>query len=440
LIHISRSVAVFEVYNPYSIIQLSEVLQELLIMRGERILYRGKGVVTSIVATGLMVIASVTLTDSWSALAHLQPGPALSGEVERFILDWEEGLQISDSFQLVVNRFSNFMAEVSRWLEEAETAIIGKVPDGEEKMGIFRASVERPVAGKLGEMMKAFEKESSQISEEESLIHKAFARRELHPYMLCAPFVFRSFSKPLGYAGDYEMVNMMLKESDTIGNNTYARIFHDLTTDVAAAAAHRNRVRILEDYLAGEAERVHDEERIFTALTIGCGPAVEVQRFIRNHEVSAQAVLHLMDFNEETIEYAKLRTGLAVEISGRKPTLKFIQKSIDELLKDIHQEQEGFLPVYDMIYCAGLFDYFPDNVCRNLVNLYHGWVRPGGLLVTTNVHTVNPDRFTMEYLLDWYLIYRDEKQMASLVPKGVDSEIYVDKTGVNVFMSIRKGI
>lgn len=440
MIHISRSVAVFEVYNPYSIIQLSEVLQELLIMRGERILYRGKGVVTSIVATGLMVIASVTLTDSWSALAHLQPGPALSGEVERFILDWEEGLQISDSFQLVVNRFSNFMAEVSRWLEEAETAIIGKVPDGEEKMGIFRASVERPVAGKLGEMMKAFEKESSQISEEESLIHKAFARRELHPYMLCAPFVFRSFSKPLGYAGDYEMVNMMLKESDTIGNNTYARIFHDLTTDVAAAAAHRNRVRILEDYLAGEAERVHDEERIFTALTIGCGPAVEVQRFIRNHEVSAQAVLHLMDFNEETIEYAKLRTGLAVEISGRKPTLKFIQKSIDELLKDIHQEQEGFLPVYDMIYCAGLFDYFPDNVCRNLVNLYHGWVRPGGLLVTTNVHTVNPDRFTMEYLLDWYLIYRDEKQMASLVPKGVDSEIYVDKTGVNVFMSIRKGI
>lgn len=439
LIHISRSVAVFEVYNPYSIIQLSEVLQELIIIRGERILYRGKGVVTSIVATGLMVIASVTLTDSWSSLAHLQPGPALSGEVERFISDWEEGLQISQNFQLVVNRFSNFMAELSRWLEEAETAIIGKVPEGEEKSGIFRASVERPVAGKLGEMMKAFEKESSQIPEEEALIHKAFARRELHPYMLCAPFVFRSFSKPLGYAGDYEMVNMMLKESDSIGNNTYARIFHDLTTDVAAAAAHRNRVCILEKYLVEEAEKAHEAQRIFTALTIGCGPAVEIQRFIRNHRVSAQSVLHLMDFNTETIEYARLRTGLAMEVSGHKPTLKFIQKSIDELLKDIHQDQEGFLPVYDMIYCAGLFDYFPDNVCRNLVNLYYGWIRPGGLLITTNVHTTNPDRFTMEYLLDWYLIYRDEKQMSSLVPKGADSEVYVDKTGVNVFMAIRKG-
>ncbi len=30
LVHISRTIAVFEVYNPYSLIQLSEVLQELL--------------------------------------------------------------------------------------------------------------------------------------------------------------------------------------------------------------------------------------------------------------------------------------------------------------------------------------------------------------------------------------------------------------------------
>ena len=70
LIHISRSIAVFEVYNPFSLIQLSEVLQEISVMRGERVIYRGRGVVTSLVATGLMVIASVTLIDSWSNLDH----------------------------------------------------------------------------------------------------------------------------------------------------------------------------------------------------------------------------------------------------------------------------------------------------------------------------------------------------------------------------------
>jgi extracellular factor (EF) 3-hydroxypalmitic acid methyl ester biosynthesis protein len=174
-------------------------------------------------------------------------------------------------------------------------------------------------------------------------------------------------------------------------------------------------------------------------LSVGCGPAVEVQRFIRNSDLSNQSAIHLMDFNEETIEYARTKAGQAMAASGRKPTLKFIQKSIDELLKEVHQGgDESFLPTYDMIYCAGLFDYFPDNVCRNLVQLYFRWVREDGLLVTTNVHPKNPERYIMEHLLEWYLIYRDEKQMASLAPKGTSPQVYADDTGVNVFMHIRR--
>ncbi len=438
LVHISRSLAVFEVYNPYSLIQLSEVLQELTVMRGERVIYAGKGVVTSIVATGLMVIISVTLIDAWNNLDHLQPGPALSGELERFIRDWEEGQDLSESYQLVVNRFASFLAEASRWITEAETAIVGPIDDDPKKSADFRAAVQNPVAEKLQELMTMFEGEAAQVPPEEVTVYKAFARREIHPFMLCAPFAYRCYTKPLGYAGDYEMVNMMLKESPSVGTSTYARIFQDLTTDVAAAAAHRNRIDILVASLVEEAGRVTEEQRIFTVLSVGCGPAVEVQRFIRHHDLANQSVIHLMDFNDETIAYTKQRTALSMEASGRRPTLKFIQKSIDELLKDVHQDAGAFPPTYDMIYCAGLFDYFPDNVCRNLVALYHRWVRPGGLLLLTNVHPKNPERFTMEHLLEWYLIYRDERQMETLAPRGAEPEVFADETGVNVFMKIRK--
>lgn len=438
LIHISRSLAVFEVYNPFSLIQLSEVLQEISIQRGERVIYRGRGVVTSLVATGLMVIASVTLIDSWSNLDHLEPGPALSNELDKFIHDWEEGLDLSEGYQLAVNKFSNFLAETSRWIEEAETAIIGNVGAESEKSVGFRKAIEDSVANKLTELLNLFQQEAALVPPEESVTYKAFARRELHPYMLCAPFLWRSFYKPLGYAGDYEMVNMMLQESPSIGTTTYAKIFHDLTTSVAACLAHRNRVKILERQLTEEAERVTtEEERIFTALTVACGPAVEIQRFIRNQEVVNQCALHLMDFNEETLDYTKQRVADAMAESGHKPTVKFIQKSIDDLLKNIHLESEGFLPSYDMIYCAGLFDYFPDNVCRNLLELYYKWVRPGGLLVATNVHPNNPEIGMMEHLLEWYLIYRDEAHLLSLAPKGSEAEVFADDTGVNVFLTVR---
>ncbi len=438
LIHISRSLAVFEVYNPYSLIQMSEVLQEISVMRGERIIYRGRGVVTSIVSTGLMVIVSVTLIDSWSNLNHLEPGQALSDEFEKFIREWQGGLNIADGYQLAVNKFSNFLAETSRWIEEAETAIVGDINAHPEKASRFRESIEKVVTVKLAELLYLFQDEAAKVPEEDSMIYKAFARREIHPYLLCAPFVWRTFYKPLGYAGDYEMVNMLLQESPVTGTTTYARIFHELTSSVAACVAHRNRVTIIERLLGEEAERVTDEQRIFTALTVACGPAVEIQRFIRNNPLSNQCALHLMDFNEETLEYTKRRTAEAMEVSGHKPTLKFIQKSIDDLLKDIHLESEGFLPSYDMIYCAGLFDYFPDNVCRNLLELYYKWVRPGGLLVTTNVHPNNPEQYLMEHLLEWYLIYRDEAQLLALAPKGSEGEVFADDTGVNVFLTVRK--
>ncbi len=407
-------------------------------MRGERVIYRGRGVVTSLVATGLMVIASVTLIDAWNALDHLEPGAALGEELDKFIQDWEEGLELAEGYQLAVNKFSNFLAETSRWIEEAETAIVGDQKIDSDRASAFRQSLEAPLTRKVGDLLDLFQKAAADVPEEDASAYKAFARREMHPYMLAAPFVWRTFFKPLGYAGDYEMVNMMLQESATTGTNTYARIFHDITSSVAACVAHRNRITILERLLGEEAERVTEEQRIFTVLTIACGPAVEIQRFIRNNDLANESALHLMDFNDETLAYVTSRMQAATNESGRKPTIKFIQKSVDDLLKNIHFEEEGFLPSYDMIYCAGLFDYFPDNVCRNLLQLYHNWVRPGGLLVATNVHPNNPERYLMEHLLEWFLVYRDENHLLSLAPKGADSEVFPDETGVNVFLTVRK--
>tara|TARA_R100000027_G_scaffold7932_4_gene6003 strand:- start:26269 stop:27567 length:1299 start_codon:yes stop_codon:yes gene_type:complete len=430
--------AVFEVYNPFSIIQLSEVLQEVTISRGERVIYRGKGVVTSIVNTGLMTIVSATFTDSWKDPGALRPGKNLQSEIEEFIEGWEKGHDLSPEYQLIVNKMGNFFAEISRWIEEVEVALLEDIHQTTIDEEEFHTSVSGAVSNKIGGFLQAFEQVARKIPQEEVPLYKAFARRELHPFILCAPFAHRTFTKPLGYAGDYEMVNMMLQESPSRGNSTYARIFHDLQTNAAACTAHRNRIDFLEARLTEEAERVQDSMRICNILNVGCGPAVEVQRFIRNSDSCEECSFTLMDFNEETLQYTSSRIDESVKVSGRQPAINFVQRSIDELLKDVHDEKEEIVPTYDVVYCAGLFDYFPDNVCRNLVSLYYRWVKPGGLLVVTNVTPRNPDRCTMEHLLEWYLIYRDEETMKSLSPRGSSPVVECDETGVNVFLTIRK--
>jgi extracellular factor (EF) 3-hydroxypalmitic acid methyl ester biosynthesis protein len=94
-----------------------------------------------------------------------------------------------------------------------------------------------------------------------------------------------------------------------------------------------------------------------------------------------------------------------------------------------------------VVYCAGLFDYLSDQICRRLVNLMYEWLVPGGLLLVTNVEPCNPLRNGMEHLLDWHLVYRTGPQLQLLKPDRAEphsARVLGDETGVNVFLEIRK--
>ncbi len=68
-------------------------------------------------------------------------------------------------------------------------------------------------------------------------------------------------------------------------------------------------------------------------------------------------------------------------------------------------------PEFDLVYCAGLFDYLSDKVCSRLLQYFAARTNPGGTVLVTNVHSSNPQKISMEHLLEWHLIYRDEAQL-----------------------------
>jgi extracellular factor (EF) 3-hydroxypalmitic acid methyl ester biosynthesis protein len=444
LVHITRDSVVFELYNPFSIVQLSEVLKKLRVVRGTRIVYKGKAIVSNLVTTGLTMIVSVSLVDPWSDLSGLVPGKGLKEETTRFVTDWEENHQLRPSYQLIVSKLRNFLGEFSTWMQEAEAQVFGEKNERKKESSVsffneFYEEIKDSVGPKVTELFLEFEQEAGNIPPEEVNTHKAFARKEVHPLILCSPFVQRVYIKPLGYAGDYEMVNMVLKKSKSTGSSTYAKIVNSFHIETVVSKAHRNRVTMLQERLKQEAERVSTLRQPFTVLNIGCGPAAEIQHFIRKEKISDQAIFHLMDFNKETIDYANNKINLAIQESGNKPQKVFILRSIDELLKKAYVKGEISSNQYDMVYCAGLFDYFSSRICKRLVGLFYDRLRPGGLLTLTNVHPNNSNRHQMEHLLEWYLVYRNEKDMEKLSPPEVfQKEIRTDSTGVNIFLDIRK--
>jgi extracellular factor (EF) 3-hydroxypalmitic acid methyl ester biosynthesis protein len=236
------------------------------------------------------------------------------------------------------------------------------------------------------------------------------------------------------------MVNMMARDPQE-GSSLFAKVFNVWLLHQGSAAAHRNRIDFLKRRLVEEtaaAVRAGHKARI---LNLGCGPALEVQQFLAESSLSNHAEFTLMDFNDETLQHATQALRQRQQANQRATRIDLVKKSVQQLLKDTVRT-DGFSggKKFDFIYCAGLFDYLPDRICKRLMTLFYQSLTPNGLVLATNVAAVSPNRGSLELILDWHLIYRDARQAMALRPEGVPEEavrIGSDETGVNVFIETR---
>jgi extracellular factor (EF) 3-hydroxypalmitic acid methyl ester biosynthesis protein len=422
-----------EVYNPYSIVQVSEVLGELTVRFSDNIAYLGKAVVISLVNTGLTAIVSVTLIDEWRELNNVVVVPGSVGaEARAFVQDWTKRFQIRRDYQIVVNEMRAYLSDVSRWIEQVDLS--ESLP---KESGSLRSDVFYELAAPLMEKTKyyfdALNCEATQIEEEQSSAHRSFAQTALHPLLLRAPFVFRAYTKPLGYAGDYQMVNQMLDDPRQ-GGSTYFQMVNTAFLQSAVVVAHRNRIDILVDFLTRMADSARLAGKVFRMLNVGCGPAIEIQRFLQSYAHPEFLAFELVDFSEETLAWTREKLGAIMNEIGKPVTVNYVHDSVHHLLKRRLDLAADSTREFDAAYCAGLFDYLSDKVCLRLTEHFAARTRIGGSLLITNVHANNPERAGMEHLLEWYLIYRDEAKIAAVLPaKSIARSVYVDATGVNIF-------
>ena len=433
IIKLQRKSMVMEVYNPYSIVQTSEVLSELTIRFGTTIAYQGKAVVISMVNTGLTAIVSVTLIDEWRELNSVVVVPgAVRAEAQAFVEDWTQRFQIRRDYQVVVNETRAYLSDVSRWVEQVDLSESLPKVDGQLREDVFYELV-NPLVHKTKFYLDMLENEASLVDIEQASLHSAFAQSALHPLLLRAPFVFRTYTKPLGYAGDYQMVNQII-DNPRQGSSTYFQMVNAAFLQTAVAAAHRNRIDILVSFLTRMADAAMQAGKTFRILNVGCGPAIEVQRFLQTYPHPEILSFELVDFSEETLAWTRAKLSSIISRIGKPITIHYVHDSVHQLLKRRIDPASDSAREFDAVYCAGLFDYLSDKVCSRLTAHFAARTQRGGALLITNVHSSNPMRFVMEHVLEWYLIYRDATNLEKILPlQLIMGKIYTDETGVNIF-------
>jgi extracellular factor (EF) 3-hydroxypalmitic acid methyl ester biosynthesis protein len=427
---------VFELYGDSLMLQASEVLQDLKVVMKNRTVFDGNATLTSVIKSGAGFTCNAILSGEWRTL---DPGE-LPGDA--FLTQWQAHSRLEKRFKLAVADLHCFLLELRLWLDQEELTLSIHHPDDAalEQHHLLEAILPR-VSPVLDGLFERFEEACGDILPDTETEHRVYLRRILHPLLMSCPFMHRIFAKPLGYAGDYEMMNMIWRNGFE-GESMFAMLLNRYIVNQAPGVSVRNRVDYMTRVLAEEATRAASQYGSARVLSIGYGPAREVQNFLA-HPASNQTEFVLLDFNDETLRHTRGRIETLSEGSARARSVEYVKKSAHYLLREDAQVSSRSGEGYDLIYSSGLYDYLNDRMCIALNTQLFGLLRPGGMLVVTNFTPSNPIRGVMEFMFEWFLIHRDAPQMAGISPTNADPDdcrVYVEDTACNAFLQARKPV
>lgn len=224
-----------------------------------------------------------------------------------------------------------------------------------------------------------------------------------------------ALNKPYGYPGDFEIIDRIYNqyvtsEQDLKNWDTY---FHKL----AASKAVVQR----KSYFLNLVSRLEDGAKV---LNFASGPARDVYEAL-NVPQKNSIFFHCIEQDEKAIDYGKSLC------SAYTKNVFFEQKNVFRFKPSIR---------YDLIWAAGLFDYFSDKPFKFLLSKLTAMVKPGGEIVIGNFSPANPTRMHMEVLCRWFLNHRNEEELFRLAKKcGIAPDrikIEKEESGVILFMHI----
>lgn len=229
------------------------------------------------------------------------------------------------------------------------------------------------------------------------------------------------FVKPYGYPGDFVLIDKIYQHS--INQDPRYKKWDVFFQNQPAANAVRNRKDYFLDYCADLVSR----KKYSKVLILGSGPATDVYEFLENYKGANKIIFDLIDYDQCAIDFSMEKNS------------KFNGAISYNRINSLRYNPFKF---YDLIWSAGMFDYFKDKHFIFLIKKYFNCLAEDGEMVISNFSIKNPTSRLMEVLSDWYLNLRSEPDLLHIASEaGIYKKlITVEKEplGINFFLKIRK--
>jgi SAM-dependent methyltransferase len=246
---------------------------------------------------------------------------------------------------------------------------------------------------------------------------KAYTEACVTPALMDGATWRRCYTKPMGYPGDYQIMNYMYDVKPE-GAGLRAQFLHGL--GLIAGRPIATRMRKLSDLIVEHFAQTPaaDLRRI---ASIGCGPARELEPILADLDPRTRLRATLIDQEVDALEYAANRMRLEVQ-SGRLEI-----DAVNTTFKSMFDPGGiGALANQDVIYSLGLVDYFSPLLAAKFVSRAYDLVKPGGKVIVANAgDSPNGTYWVMEHVLDWTLYFRNVEEMQMLARESHDARVTV---------------
>jgi hypothetical protein len=244
----------------------------------------------------------------------------------------------------------------------------------------------------------------------------------------------RARTKPLGYAGDHEIQARMWEQACC--DHPLGRLFDHYFLALAAPQAVRARMLHVAATLA--AERLARSGAPYRVVSVGSGPGLDIQAglFALPECERSGVEVTLLDLDPEALEHASRRIAPLLPEGGLFSRRENLYRLAAK--KSLAADLAGA----DLIVCTGLFDYLADEGAAGMLRFFWQSLGPGGQMLVGNFAPHNPTRAYMEWIGNWYLIYRTAEGFSDLAAAaGIPQDrfaVRTDRTGADLFLVAEK--
>lgn len=255
------------------------------------------------------------------------------------------------------------------------------------------------------------------------------------PYLVEAPVLRRAYEKPLGYPGDYVVMQHYF-DNTFDGDTAFGMVFHKITNEHPLSAGVRTRSERVAGEIADRA-RSSNGSGPLRVLSLGSGVGAEVAMV--HGSAAAPVRWTLIDQEDQALAVAYRNARKLPSEMGALPEVRCVNVSFSQLFRgEVSPDAWG---EQDVIFALGMFDYLPDAGAAMLIAALYSRLRAGGSLYVGNAAKPNTHFWEPELALRWSLRYRDREEMEALgvaLPCAARTKLGMEPAGAYHILECRK--